>query len=399
MTADWSDFPPILLPPPVDSVTPRDMTRLNVLLLCGGRSAEHEVSLLSARNVVQLLDSSRYAVHISGIDRDGRWYLLRDAEHFARLKNPRQWRMPEHGALVTLVLNEHGPQLVTMTETAQKIPVDVAFPVLHGPYGEDGTIQGLCKLMGLPCVGPSVLGSAIGMDKEVMKRLLRDAGIPVAPWQCVRPITRAALAPDDTVAQLGLPLFVKPANMGSSVGVHKVQAAADLPAAVDDALRYDSKVLIESAIVGREIECSVLGGEVLRASVPGEIVTSAGAEFYSYDAKYISASASRTVIPAELTPAQVGACQALAVRVCRTLECDGMTRVDCFLTPDGQFVVNEINTIPGFTNISMYPKMWEASGVTQMALVDELIDLACARFAREHVLQVTPNASAAEYSA
>ena len=255
-------------------------------------------------------------------------------------------------------------------------PVDVVIPVLHGGTGEDGSIQGLLEVAGLPYVGPGVLGSALGMDKEVQKRLLRAAGIPVADYISYR--ERDLIRWNVITERLGTPVFVKPASSGSSVGVHKVAREEDLASAVADVFRYDSKLLAEEAVDGRELECAVLGdASRVEASIPGEIAVAHG--FYSYDNKYAAGSSAEARIPTDLPVAKAREIGELAKRVFTTLECDGLSRVDMFMRPDGTLVVNEINTLPGFTNISMYPKLWAASGKPTPRLLDELIALAVAR--------------------
>jgi len=256
--------------------------------------------------------------------------------------------------------------------------VDVIFPILHGPMGEDGTIQGFLELANIPYVGPGVLGSAIGMDKDVMKRLLREAGVKVADFETLTQRDRAAFDPDSTIQGLGLPLFVKPANMGSSVGVSKVESKEQLLEAIDLALRYDRKVLIEEAITGDEVECSLLGNDTPKVSLPGRIIPQTG--FYTYESKYIDGNGALLEIPAQL-PESIGAkVQAVAMETFRVLECEGMARVDMFVTEGGEVIVNEINTIPGFTQISMYPQLWEVSGLPYKDLISELIALAVERF-------------------
>ena len=267
--------------------------------------------------------------------------------------------------------------------------VDVIFPVLHGPYGEDGTIQGLAKLADIPCVGAGVLGSAVGMDKDVMKRLLRDAGIPIAPFLVARAGRRDNPGFARVVEELGSTLYVKPANLGSSVGISRVRNAAEYEQALEEAFAYDRKVIIEREVVGREIECSVLGNDEPIASVPGEIVPSDG--FYSYRAKYIDENGARLLIPADLTGFQERTVRETAVAAFVALCCEGMARVDGFLTAEDVFVVNEINTIPGFTRISMYPKLFEASGVSAFELTDRLIQLAIERHEAEGKLRLTPD--------
>jgi len=259
--------------------------------------------------------------------------------------------------------------------------IDVVFPILHGTLGEDGAIQGLCEVAGIPYVGAGVLGSAIGMDKDVAKRLLRDAGIPVATFQTIRrhQFDAHALEVCEAAATLGFPLFTKPANAGSSVGVRKVSSALDLPDAIRHAFEFDSKVIVEAAIVGREIELAVLGGNPPTVTLPGEIIVQHPDGFYSYDAKYLDAQGARLEMPARLSRDESARAQHLALRTFEILECEGMARVDLFLRADGELFVNEINTIPGFTAISMYPKLWALSGVDARQLVSRLIDLALER--------------------
>jgi len=265
--------------------------------------------------------------------------------------------------------------------------VDVVFPVLHGPFGEDGTVQGLLKLAQVPFVGAGVLGSAIGMDKDVMKRLLRDAKIPVAKFLVFDRASAYEIDFSRIKRVLGLPLFVKPANLGSSVGISKVSNRKQFARAVKEAFRYDNKILLEEFIRGREIECSVLGNEHPLASLPGEIITRH--DFYSYDAKYIDEKGAQLMIPAKLPPRVVKKIQKMAIASFKVLCCEGMARVDFFLSPAGKIIVNEINTIPGFTKISMYPKLWEASGVSYRNLIDRLIRLAIGRFHQEKNLRTS----------
>jgi len=359
--------------------------RIRVGILFGGRSAEHEVSLQSARNVVEALDRDKYEPVLIGIDKQGRWFLDRAAAYLlGGPEAPRAIARVDEDANVLLVPREDGSHLVREHDHAHLGTVDVVFPVLHGTYGEDGTIQGLLKLANLPFVGAGVLGSAVGMDKDVMKRLLRDAGLPIARFLVLDRARGAAASFDTFRRALGTPLFVKPANLGSSVGVSRVEDEAGLASALDEAFRYDTKVLVEERIGGREIECSVLGDEDPIASVPGEIVPRHA--FYSYEAKYLDADGAELRIPAELPDATVERVQALAVAAFRTLCCAGMARVDFFLRGEDEVLVNEINTIPGFTRISMYPKLWEASGIPYPELIDRLVRLAIERFEREQRL-------------
>ena len=357
--------------------------KLRVAILFGGRSAEHEISLISARNIVAEMDKSKYEVVAIGIDKQGRWFYDKGAR---LLRDEQKQVMPFNDAQLTAIL-PGARQSSVVTLGGDSLEIDVVFPVLHGPFGEDGTVQGLLKLANLPFVGASVLGSAIGMDKDVMKRLLRDASIPIGRFHAYDRSIANGIQFSRIKKALGQPLFVKPANLGSSVGISKVASRSELEAAIRKAFRFDNKILVEEFIKGREIECSVLGNEDPIASVPGEIVT--GHDFYSYDAKYIDEQGSRLEIPAKLPRAIVRTVQEIAITTYKTLCCEGMARVDFFVKTDGQVLVNEINTIPGFTQISMYPKMWEASGIPYPKLIDRLIQLALQRFRQEQNLRTS----------
>lgn len=371
--------------------------KLRVAVLFGGRSAEHEISLLSARFVVEALDRDRFEPVLIGIDKAGRWLLQEEALLLGAARDPRLARLNQ--AMPDVALAAHpepsGGATLAITGGAPS-GVDVVFPVLHGPMGEDGCVQGLLELAGVPYVGSGVLGSAVGMDKDVMKRLLREAGLPMVPHETIR---RAAWDRDragwiERAAQLAgpgdLPIFVKPANLGSSVGVRRVTDRAGLEAAIDHAFEFDLKVVCEQGVPGaREIECAVLGDDDPIASIPGEIAVDHADGFYSYAAKYIDEQGATTRIPADLSPAQVGEVQRLALRTFAALEGAGLGRVDFFLSSSGELYVNEINTLPGFTAISMYPKLWEASGIPARELVDRLIRLALERGARRRRLRAS----------
>lgn len=356
--------------------------RIRVAVLFGGRSAEHEVSILSAKNVINALDQKKYDVIPVAITKTGGWFLGSDRPYL-----PTTGYASEPSKDVALTLRATGlTKRMSASEAWRHMAekrVDVVFPVLHGPYGEDGSLQGFLKLAGIPFVGAGVLGSAIGMDKDVTKRLLREAGILVAKFIALQREDK----PDfkKITRQLGVPVFIKPANLGSSVGVSKVSSEKKLHPALKKAFRYDTKVLVEQAIEGREIECSVLGGRNPTASVPGEVIPQH--EFYSYEAKYLDENGALLEIPAKLPPSAIKKIQATAVRAFKIVNCEGMGRVDFFLKENGDIVVNEINTIPGFTKISMYPKLWEASGISYSLLLDRLIRLALQRFAREQKLR------------
>jgi D-alanine-D-alanine ligase len=361
--------------------------KLRVLVLFGGRSAEHEISLLSARFVVEALDPARFEPLLVGIDKQGRWQLESRASLLAAGKDASAIALGAGLPQVSLPPRPAAAGALELSvEARPPMGVDVVFPVLHGPMGEDGTVQGLLELSGLPYVGAGVLGSAVGMDKDVMKRLLLQAGLPVLPYVSLRRAAfqgarEAALA---EAAKLVFPVFVKPANLGSSVGISRVLEPGALGAAVDQAFEYDGKVVIEQGLEQpREIECAVLGGARPVVSVPGEIVVDHPDGFYSYAAKYLDASGATTRIPAELSASEVALAQELSRRSFEVLECEGMARVDLFLSRQRELFVNEINTIPGFTSISMYPKLMEASGVPARELVSRLIDDAVARAAEK----------------
>src|SRR6185369_1932328 len=363
--------------------------KLSVAVLFGGRSAEHEISLLSARFVVESLDRDKYEPILIGIDKSGRWLLQEEALLLNATRDPRLVKLNQSMPGVLLAPHPAGDgNALSRVDSASGAPlgVDVIFPVLHGPMGEDGTVQGLLELSGLPYVGAGVLGSAVGMDKDVMKRLLLQAGLPVLPYETLRrqewqaaPVRVLA-----RLAQLGFPQFVKPANLGSSVGVSRVKGTAELTPALEHAFEFDDKLVVEAGLDHpREVECAVLGGDLPRASVPGEITIDHPDGYYSYAAKYVDGSGVHTKIPADLTPEQIAVVQRLALSTFRTLECDGLSRVDLFLDKSGAWYVNEINTLPGFTAVSMFPKLWQASGVPAQELMTILIDDALARAARK----------------
>ncbi|HET9671544.1 MAG TPA: D-alanine--D-alanine ligase family protein [Actinomycetota bacterium] len=355
------------------------MSRLRVAVLFGGRSAEHEVSCLSARSVIDALDLDEVEVIPIGISREGRWHRLPGPPALPSETGRMPEVIPGAGTAVELAGEAASSELVSADGSRE--PVDVVFPVLHGPAGEDGAVQGLLELAGVPYVGSGVLGSALGLHKDVQKRLLRDAGIPIGPYEPVH--EREWLddpAPAEAAARaLGYPVFVKPATLGSSVGVTRVDEEAGLAPALREAFRYAREALVERAAQGaRELECSVLGNDEPVASVPGEIVTE-GHAFYDYEAKYLDEHGARLLIPADVPPEVRTEVQRLAIASFRAIRCAGMARVDFFLLDDGQLWVNEVNTIPGFTSISMYPKLWEASGLPYPELVRRLLDLAIER--------------------
>jgi D-alanine-D-alanine ligase len=351
-------------------VTPENKKRLRVGVLFGGRSGEHEVSLASAASVIRGMDPDKYEAVPIGITKDGHWLIGEGAVKM----------LPEvlkGGRRVMLTADPTEAALVPLDRGAGAQRLDVIFPVLHGTFGEDGTIQGMLDLAGLPYVGAGVLGSAVGMDKDVSKRLCESAGIPVVPWVTVhrwRWGKEPQAVREEIEREFVYPVFVKPATLGSSVGMTKVHDASELGPALDLACEYGMKIMVEKAVTAREIEVSVLGNHEPKASVPGEIVPHR--EFYDYEAKYLE-EGSQLVIPAQLKPAQVQKIQSMAVKAFQALELSGMARVDFFVEKTGRKIyLNEVNTIPGFTSISMYPKLWEASGIPFKELIDKLIELA-----------------------
>jgi D-alanine-D-alanine ligase len=369
--------------------------RVRVAVVFGGRSAEHAISCVSAGSVIAALDPERYDVVPVGIARDGRWVLPDAGQPLAITDG----RLPEvaGGTAVSLVGDPAGRGLAVLEPTAAIGPalteVDVVFPVLHGAYGEDGTIQGLLEMSGLPYVGSGVFASAASMDKEFTKKLLASAGLPQGEHVVLRDAGGALSADPEVLTaadreRLGLPVFVKPSRAGSSIGITKVTDWAQFPAAVATAAAVDPKVVVEAAVPGREIECGVLAGRDggrPEASLPAEIRLKAGTDWYDFSAKYLE-DAVEFDVPADLTPEQTRAVQEASCRAYLALDCEGLARVDFFLGtgPDGaeRLVVNEVNTMPGFTPISMYPRMWAASGVSYPELVDRLVASALARAGR-----------------
>jgi D-alanine-D-alanine ligase len=391
------------------------MKKLRVGVLFGGRSGEHEVSLLSAASVLHAIDKEKYEVVPIGITKDGRWLTSADAENLLTGKlvlEPRQLRAGDPDTTSPAAVLARGEAVVVPPEPVHRqtglvpfqtdaalmrrasdraINVDVIFPVLHGTFGEDGTIQGLLELADIPYVGAGVLGSAAGMDKDIMKSLFMASGLPIvkhvtilrSAWESDRKSTQKLIE-----KKLKYPVFVKPANLGSSVGISKAHDRKELGPAIEEAAKFDRKIVIEQGVGGnkgkaREIECSVLGNDNPAASVPGEIVP--GKEFYDYTAKYLD-EGSQLIIPAKLSKAQAKTVQELAVKAFQAVDCSGLARVDFLMEPGGssgksggKIYLNEINTMPGFTSISMYPKLWAASGLGYADLIDRLIQLALER--------------------
>ncbi|HOK93046.1 MAG TPA: D-alanine--D-alanine ligase family protein [Spirochaetota bacterium] len=363
---------------------------ITVGILFGGRSGEHEVSRCSAASVFTYLDRAKYNVIAIGIDYDGRWYPQNNPSVIEHKDFGRVLDFKKEGQWLVSNFYDNGKLGIVDISSGNKIYIDVVFPVVHGTFCEDGTLQGFLDLSLVPYVGAGVSGSAIGMDKDVAKRLLKEAGLPVVPWKKVTSLlwkeNRDSIC-DDIENEFGFPCFVKPANAGSSVGVSKVKSRGELGSAIDEAFLWDNKVLVERAINAREIEFSVLGNDSPIVSIAGEIRPKH--EFYSYEAKYIDSNGAELVIPAKVDDAKLKEMQRSVLKAYLALECCGMARVDLFLDRDsGDFYINEINTIPGFTSISMYPKLWEHSGIKYGELLDRLIELALERWNRRLGLKI-----------
>ncbi|QKY71120.1 D-alanine--D-alanine ligase [Lentibacillus sp. CBA3610] len=353
------------------------MPKKKVGIIFGGKSAEHEVSLQSAKNIVDAIDKDKYEVVLIGIDKQGKWHINDQSSYLINAENPKLIQLNKSNEAVAIVPGETDHQLVKAADASLLDQLDAVFPIVHGTLGEDGSLQGMMQIANLPFVGTSVLGSAICMDKDIAKRLLKAAGIQVANGLAFSRAERGQIDFASVKKQVGAPMFVKPANQGSSVGVSKVSTEETFDKAIDQAFQYDRKVVIEETLKGREIECAVLGNDEPKSSVPGEILPQT--EFYSYESKYIDETGAELEMPAELSNEDTEKLKKTAVEAFKTLECEGLARVDFFLTEDGEVYVNEVNTLPGFTRISMYPKLWELSGVSYPELIDRLIELAIER--------------------
>ncbi len=350
------------------------MEKKRIAILYGGRSVEHGVSINSARNIAKFIDQQSFEPFYIGITQEGTWYLTPDVD-----KNI------STGELLTLVLDAQNPHF--RTASGRTLKADVAFPVLHGTDGEDGSIQGLFKAMDIPLVGTGVLGSALSMSKLVSKKILKEAGLPVADFLYGYFDNRQAFSFAHIRQTLGLPFMVKAASLGSSVGVSKVTAEAEFEKAVEEAFRFDEVVLFEKYVKGREVECAILGNQPAHASLPGEIIISDKYEFYTFDAKYVDPDAVKIEIPARMTAREVETVRELSLKAYQALACEDFARVDLFLTAQGDVFVNEINTIPGFTNSSMYPMMWNERGIGFTELITRLVMLALERYERSKRLQ------------
>lgn len=361
------------------------MRKIRVGILFGGKSAEHEVSLQSAKNIIDAIDKQKFELTLLGIDKQGEWHINDASNYLLNSDNPSLITLNRSNKNVALIPGQTHHQLIESQSASALMQLDVVFPIVHGTMGEDGSLQGMLRMANIPCVGSGVLGSAICMDKDVTKRLLRDAGLKVAPFVTLTRANHHRHSFASISESLGLPLFIKPANQGSSVGVSKINTEQEFTQALNLAFSFDHKVLVEAAIPGREIECAVLGNGAPKASVCGEIVVND--EFYSYDTKYISETGAHVVAPANLPEKINHQIQQIAIQAFQVLECKGMARVDVFLTQTGDVIINEVNTLPGFTNISMYPKLWQASGLSYKELITTLIDLALEQHRQDQQLQ------------
>ena len=348
----------------------------NIALLCGGKSPEHEISVRSAKNILGAINRQKFQVQLIGVDRQGQWRLLEEAQLTEEV--------PTRGIPLAVIPGRNPGQIIRLDNYQPIEQPEAIFLIMHGPHGEDGTIQGLLRILDLPFVGPDVLASAAAMDKDLAKRVLREAGLKVARGKVFQTHEKDAIEYAELSSQLGTTLFVKPANMGSSVGVHKVTNAKELTAAISDAFLYDTKILIEEMINGRELECAVLGNALPKTTSVGEVITT---EEYSYEAKYISQTTAQIQIPAKVSEKELEELKNVAIKAYQALCCEGLSRVDMFLTKDGAIYVNEINTLPGFTSISMYPKLWGAAGLKYPNLIEELLQLAIDRHQAQQALK------------
>lgn len=356
--------------------------RKRLLVLCGGKSAEHEISLKTAKNILNALDRNQFSPILVGVSRSGTWYYFDDENYL----NDIDYIDDIYDVSLVASLVKFPTSTCLSTQQGVTIPIDVALPIFHGPNGEDGTIQGLLDLCSIPYVGSGVLASAVSMDKDTFKQLLSSHHIPLVPSITLE-ITQPRPSYHELVQALGSNIFfVKPACMGSSVGVSKVKNATELGHALNDAFNYSHKVLVEKGIEAREIECAVLGNLNPKASPLGEICSHH--DFYSYEAKYIDPDGAELIIPAVLETEIIEKIQAFSLQIFKIINCRGLARVDFFLTPEGQIYINEINTFPGFTNISMYPKLWQQAGISYPELISTLIRLAIEEFETKKNLKV-----------
>lgn len=351
------------------------ISKKKVAILYGGRSVEHGVSVNSAKNIFEYIDKEQFEPLAIGISKSGQWFLTKTVD-----------KDIEQGQALGLILDPDKAGFIILSNS-DRIKADIIFPVLHGTDGEDGSIQGLIKALNIPMVGTGVLGSAISMNKIVAKRLLKDAGIPVTKFIAFHYRDQKKIKFEAIEKQVGLPFIVKSASLGSSVGVTKVSKKSDFKKALNEAFRYDHEVIIEEFVTGREIECAILGNTPAEASNPGEIVISKEYEFYTFDAKYVDSTAVDIKVPAELSKVDSKKIREVSLQAYQTLHCEDFSRVDLFLTKKGKVYVNEINTIPGFTNSSMFPMMWKERGISFTNLITKLTNLAYERYNANKRLQ------------
>lgn len=351
------------------------MEKIKVGIIFGGKSTEHEVSLISSRDIISAIDENKYDIVRIGVLKDGSSYYFPDDSYLINGNDPETIRIDSSkGIPGSFVLG--GRSFLCMDKNLP-LRLDVAFPVVHGTNGEDGSLQGVLHLAGIPYVGPSILGSAIGMDKDVSLRLLRDSKVPIPNFLVFTKNQINEIEFNSAKEELGLPMFVKPANGGSSVGITKVKNKNDFETAIKEAFKFDDKILLEEAILGKEVRVSVMGNDVPVASIVGEVIPTH--EFYDYDAKYIDKDGSTFEIPAKLTDKEANLVKNISIKTYKALCCEGMTRIDGFFTPEHNFILNEINTIPGFSKKSIYPKLWETSGINYQELIDKLLTFALQR--------------------
>lgn len=366
--------------------------KIKVAIIAGGKSAEHEVSLVSAKNILSAIDKNKYEPVLIGLSKKGEWFFCPDWEWLPQMPGLYKDTVEENGIPIAItpgdpngqfkmrecrveVNTKNTTEVQTKNSQSKFIKIDAAFPIMHGPLGEDGALQGMLKLLEIPFVGPDVLGSAVCMDKIAMKKILEQTGIPSAKFLEFDKHNRKSINHQQISETLSYPMYIKPANMGSSVGISKAKTEDELQVAINLAFKYDNKILIEQEIRGREVECAILGNEEPKASSIGEIK---GCEdnFYSYEAKYINENEAQLIIPADLTENEKKSLQDMAIKAYKATFCRGLARVDMFLKPDGTIYVNELNTLPGFTKISMYPSLWQDAGLKYNELIDQLIGFA-----------------------
>lgn len=354
------------------------MKHLNVLVILGGKSPEHQISLISGKNIIENLDREKYKVKIVGIQPNGKWKYYDERKYLKNADAADKISLTKSRSEVCIVQKKDGHHLVNIKNGKKITRIDVIFPVLHGRNGEDGTIQGYFRMLGIPFVGTDVAASAIGMDKDIAKRLWRDAGIPIAKFVVLHHTNKDAETYTSISKKLGNTLFVKPANTGSAIGVYKVTNESEYSKAVENAFMYDRKILVEEAIDCIEVECAVLGYRDVKASIVGSL--KATQEFYNYDAKYLDKDGAIFEIPAKIPTKLRNELRRTAIKAFQAIGGEGLSRVDFFFKKDNTFVLNEINTMPGFTSISMYPKLWEATNLPVKELLDQLILLSIERF-------------------